>query len=213
MYLREVLNILNTKMPSKLREEEWILYLNSAIRRYGRDIAKEDYLRFDAASGVKIYPIPKYAADGIKAVTVGGRGIKIKLYDEADTDDYCIVSPTGYIALSFYPKGGERVCIMFSCARRYDTWQDTLNREDIGDAQRKDIYDCQECGVYDDFTDAVILGAMAEYAEAAEDTAAADNYRQQAETIVKCARQSRYAKRGKYPKTRVVENTRWKRRL
>ena len=212
MYLRKIFEILNCKMPSKLREDEWIIYLNASIRQYGKPLAAEDCYIIEATGGAAIYPLPEYVADGVKGVTVSGRELAAVLFGEELKDGCFWISPSGFLVLSFAPSEGEPVTVFFSAAREFKTAQEIAAEfADKSEAERKENYDRQECGVYDGFTDCIILGAMAEYAEATEDIAASDNFRNQCGEILRRAQQSRYAKRGKYPITRRV--TKWKRYL
>jgi hypothetical protein len=59
-------------------------------------------------------------------------------------------------------------------------------------------------GVDDEYVNAVIYGALAEYNEVNEEIEAANNYRNKADEIVARAMQGRYSKSGKYPVTKDV---------
>lgn len=195
-------------MPSKTSESDWITYLNTAIRRYGRYIALEDVLRFKTVDKIQYYPLPQIGGEGIKGVTVGSRELTPVEYGQSAEDGSYCITPTGFLMLTFFPKGGEDVAVVYRAAVPFKTEAEVAARcHDKTEAERRQIYENQWCGVHTEYIDAIIYGAMAEMAAASEDITASDNYRRLADEVVRGAMQSRYAKHGKYPVTKVVR--RW----
>lgn len=215
MILRDIITELETKFPSKLTEREWITFINSAIRRYGKDLAVENYFRFKLKGGERSYPLPSDVASGVKAVSVNGNKIDIILYGDTPTDTCCVISPTGYITFSFSPKDGDRAILLYSAPKQFMTWEDVQRdyTDDYNEKQQREIYDGQQCGICEEYIDVIITGAMADYAETDEDIEKAQMYCQNAEQMFSSARQARYGKRGKYPTTKAVNKIRWRRYL
>ena len=196
MTLKNILKEIDVRMPSETEEDTVLMYINSALRMYGRHIGKRNMESFDGVAGINIYPLPSGVKEEcIKSVTVNGIEREAKRYDERISDLSYSLEPTGYIM--FYGKmcGGEKIKIL------HDSWQEAKYRDEM---ESDEEFEAQDLGVDNEYIGAVIFGALAEKSEVDEEIEAANNFRNKADEVVARATQGRYSKRGKYPKTRDV---------
>ena len=190
MILLDILDEINMRSGADIEEGMAIRLINSAVRTYGRYIGRGSMESIKGVKGVGIYPIPPgINSESIRSVIVDGVEYKPLRYDELADNESWSIDPAGFIHIS---GGGEEITIL------HDSCCQAKGRDSCED------FDEQDLNVDDEYINAVIYGALAEYGEVAEDIEMANNYRSKALDVVARAMQGRYQKRGKYPVTKDV---------
>jgi len=193
MMMKDILRDINLRIPYNIPEDSLVVFINSALRRFGRHIGRDSIESFKGIEGISLYPVPGYVnPESIKAVTVNGRAYSPRRYDEELSDMSYSLTPSGYILLSSVREGDTVNIYHTSC-------YEAKLRSEAGDE-----FDTQDMGIDGEYADAVIFSAISDYMETCEDIVAANNYRSKCDEIVKRAMQGRYQKRGKYPVTKDV---------
>ena len=195
MKLIDILKELEIRSGADVSEDQWILFINSALRTYGRYIGYMQRGGFHQSEvNAGIYNLPDVIKEeSIKGVWISGEQILPARYDEDQREGtYCIVEPGKLrINVSDWTSG-------------YIVHNSVAEAKTRDKSNSDDEYNGQDLGVDDEYINAVIYGALAEYGEVAEDIEMANNYRSKALDVVSRAMQGRYQKRGKYPVTKDV---------
>jgi hypothetical protein len=189
----DIIKELNLRSGADVDDDVWVMYINSAIRVYGRYIGRLERLGIPfVENGVLDYNENGKRVNGesIKSVWIDGVQLQPIRFDEPEREGtYCI-------------EPGDKVRINAGEWEQGELWHYSVipakTRDDIKD------FDNQDMNVDDEYINAVIYGALAEYNEVNEEIEAANNYRNKADEIVARAMQGRYSKNGKYPVTKDV---------
>lgn len=195
MKLIDIIKELNLRSGADIDDDVWVVYINSALRTFGRYIGymQRGALRREAEKD-GLYKLPDVIKDeSIKGVWISGEQILPARYDEDQREGtYCIVEPGKLrINVSDWNYG-------------YIVHNSVAEAETRDESNSEDEYNGQDLGVDDEYINAVIYGALAEYNEVSEEIEAANNYLNKADEIVARAMQGRYSKSGKYPVTKDV---------
>lgn len=199
MKLIDILKELEIRSGADVSEDQWIIFINSALRTYGRYIGRlqyQDIAGMFVIDGVIDFSggqSRRLAEEAIKSVWANGVQLEPVRFDEPEREGTYLILAEDKIKVNV------------------DTWEDggiwhytvvPANTRDKSNSD--DEYNGQDLGVDDEYINAVIYGALAEYGEVAEDIEMANNYRSKALDVVSRAMQGRYQKLGKYPTTRDV---------
>ena len=175
--MKSIIKEIRLRLPYNINEDDIVLYINSAIRRYGRHIGiyRSQMLKLSGNRG----ELGSICPECIKAVFCGDREIT----------DYKLHG--GEIILNGKP--GKEITVYHTSCNTAKT------RDEAGED-----FDNQDLKVDSEYIDAVVFSVAADYMETAEDITAANNYRAKCDEIVRSAMQGKYIKRGKYPVTKNV---------
>lgn len=207
MMLKDVINDLSVRLQHTLTEDDIVRYVNYAQQDIKRVAAKLDVYRFDATTGISIYPLPTYITpEGIKTVTVNNTEYLPKRMNELQKDCVYHITPDGYIHLLPMPKGGSKVLITYEGASPLLTLNEVKElHSDMSSEEAQDFYNNQDAGIDDEYAVLIPLSVAISAAEVMEDINLANNFRVQYNATYQKAQQGKYMKRGKYPTTRVVQ--------
>lgn len=195
MRLIDIIKELNLRSGADIDEDVWVMYINSALRTFGRYIGRMTeatiFKGMEDNSGWIHLP-EAIKSESIVNVDADGKRLVPAEIGENRDGTYATYLPEG---IRINAGDWETGHIYHTSVKKCDG-RDAFDRE--GD------FEGQDMNIDEEYVNAVIFGALAEYNEVNEEIEAANNYRNKADEIVARAMQGRYIKRGKYPVTKDV---------
>lgn len=197
MNLKTLIKELDLFLPSPYSAEEKAIFLNKTISELSRFGGKSDILKIKG-TGQGLYPLPYIEGECIEGVSVNGREYFSKgIYEEGDF--FYIIMPDGFINIEPAPKPGDEIEIYhyalqpFKMQNFFESEEEFLSQEITLDTEYKYL---------------LLYGAMADMSLSMEDSAMANNLREEFNILKRDALQGRYRKKGGYPKVKIADERR-----
>lgn len=198
MILSDILEDIDTILPNPYSEEEKVTFLNKTIKEISKCAGKCDMFLFRANEHLRLYPLPYYIKGG-DIITVSRNGEVLKALDQRDCGDGYYLVADSFIGFTERPKSNSRIMIVFQGLTPFLKLGEVL----LLGLEEED-FKKQEIRLDEEHRYLLLYGAMADMAAGMEDTGLSNNLRAEFNALKAQALQSRYKKRGRYPKTAVV---------
>ena len=202
MKLTKMLADIRLRMPNPFSDADIIGWLNSTIRETYKTLAMREGYTFTGVEGRTLYPLPhEVRADLISAVLVDGREYTARRIGDAARNGTWYKAAEGFLGIYPAAKSGAPITIFYFM--RPPQLLTEAEAEEVGI-----IYADQEIALDEDYAELIKCGVFVIMAAAREDVILANNYKLDYNMLLSRARQERFEKDGKYPKTRMVEQKR-----